>query len=116
MLGEPVEMHVSDRYWSTPRASEELRYLVERGAFPSFPNKNSTVNLFGRDMEPDEFYDYIKMSGEQIRARIKTEIYGQRQIYDQLPSDMVKLQVDKIVKEERSKAKSKLFARYPSTP
>jgi len=93
-----------------------LRYLVERGAFPSFPNKNSTVNLFGRDMEPDEFYDYIKMSGEQIRARIKTEIYGQRQLYDQLPSDMVKLQVDKIVKEERSKAKSKLFARYPSTP
>jgi hypothetical protein len=116
VLGEPVEMHVSDRYWSTPRASEELRYLVERGAFPSFPNKNSTVNLFGRDMEPDEFYDYIKMSGEQIRARIKTEIYGQRQLYDQLPSEMVKLQVDKIVKEERSKAKSKLFARYPSTP
>jgi hypothetical protein len=116
VLGGPVEMHVSDRYWSTPRASEELRYLVERGAFPSFPNKNSTVNLFGRDMEPDEFYDYIKMSGEQIRARIKNEIYGQRQLYDQLPSDMVKLQVDKIVKEERSKAKSKLFARYPSTP
>jgi hypothetical protein len=67
-------------------------------------------------MEPDEFYDYIKMSGEQIRARIKTEIYGQRQLYDQLPSEMVKLQVDKIVKEERSKAKSKLFSLYPSTP
>ena len=67
-------------------------------------------------MLADEFYDYIKLSGKQIRARIKTEIYGQRQLYDQLPSNMVKMQVDKIVKEERSKAESKLFARYPGTP
>ena len=114
MLGEPVEMHVSDRYWSTPRASEELRWLVEKNTYPSFPNLNSTVNAAGRDMDPDEFYDYIKMSGEGIRTRVKIELFNNRQVWDQLPDGSLKIAVDKIVKEERSKAKGKLFARYPN--
>ena len=110
VLGQPVEMHVSDRYWSTPRASEELRWLVEKNAYPSFPNLNSTVNAAGRDMDPDEFYEYIKMSGEGIRARVKIELFNNRQVWDQLPDGSLKIAVDKIVKEERSKAKGKLFA------
>lgn len=114
VLGEPVEMHVSDRYWSTPRASEELRWLVEKSTYPSFPNLNSTVNAAGRDMDPDEFYDYIKMSGEGIRTRVKNELFNNRQVWDQLPDGSLKIAVDKIVKEERSKAKGKLFARYPN--
>jgi hypothetical protein len=114
VLGEPVEMHVSDRYWSTPRASEELRWLVEKNAYPSFPNINSTVNVAGRDMDPDEFYDYIKISGEGIRARVKSELFDNRQIWNQLPDGSLKIAVDKIVKEERSKTKGKLFTRYPN--
>jgi len=112
VLGEPVKMHVSSRYWSTPQASEELRYLVEKNAYPSFPSRNSTVNLFGRDMKPDEFYDYIKISGEAIRKRIKTEVYDNRQLFNRLPKENTKLVVDEIVRQERAKAKSKLFIRH----
>ena len=112
VLGEPVEMHVSDRYWSTPRASEELRWLVEKNAYPSFPNKNSTVNVRGRDMDPDEFYDYIKMSGEGIRARIKSDLFPMKRFWDRQPSDRLKLAVDDIVRDERKKAKVQLYRKY----
>jgi len=112
VLGEPVEMHVSDRYWSTPRASEELRWLVENNAYPSFPNLNSTVNVRGRDMDPDEFYDYIKISGERIRARIKSDLFPMKRFWDRQPSGRLKLVVDDIVRDERKKAKGQLYQKH----
>jgi|TARA_B100000678_G_scaffold46424_1_gene36259 hypothetical protein len=60
------------------------------------------------------FCDYIKMSGEGIRARVKNELYANLQVWDRLPDDSLKIAADKIVQEERLKAKGKLFARYPN--
>ena len=54
------------------------------------------------------------MSGEGIRARVKNELYANLQVWDRLPHDSLKIAADKIVQEERLKAKGKLFARYPN--
>ena len=54
-----------------------------------------------------------KMSGEGVRARVKNELYANLQVWGGLPDGSLKITVDKIVKEERSKAKGKLFAKFP---
>ena len=69
-----------------------------------------TLNVLG---QPVDFYDYIKMNREGIRARVKNELFDNRQVWDQLPSASLKIAVDKLVREERSKAKGDLFTRYP---
>jgi len=53
------------------------------------------------------------MSGEGVRARVKNELYANLQVWGGLPDGSLKIAVDKIVKEERSKAKGKLFAKFP---
>ena len=55
-----------------------------------------------------------KMSGESVRTRVKNELYANLQVWGGLPDGSLKIAVDKIVKEERSKAKGKLFAKHPS--
>ena len=64
-------------------------------------------------MCPDEFCDYIKIREEDIRAKVKNELYANLQVWGGLPDGSLKMAVDKIVKEERSKAKGKLFAKFP---
>jgi hypothetical protein len=70
-----------------------------------------TLNVIG---QPVDFYDYIKVNRESIRVRVKNELFDNRQVWDQLPDGSLKIEVDKIVKEERSKAKGNLFARHPN--
>ena len=63
-------------------------------------------------MDPDEFYDYIKISGEGIRARIKSELFPMKSFWSRQPGERLKLAVDDIVKDERKKAKVLLYQKH----
>ena len=52
-------------------------------------------------MCPDEFCDYIKIREEDIRAKVKNELYANLQVWDGLLDGSHKIAVDKIVQEER---------------
>ena len=48
-----------------------------------------------------------------MQAPMKNELYANLQVWDGLLDGSHKIAVDKIVKEERSKAKGKLFEKFP---
>ena len=54
------------------------------------------------------------MNGVGVQARMKNELYTNLQVWDRLPDDSLKIAADKIVQEERVKAKGQQFEKHPS--
>ena len=51
-------------------------------------------------MCPDEFCDYIKIREEDLRAKVKNELYANLQVWDGLLDGSHKITVDKIARRK----------------
>ena len=72
MMGEPVKSPPSIIV-SRKRSDRVWNLISEKGAFIPVPSRQTKMmdGTTERYMLPTEFYDYIKMSGQDVRQRIE---------------------------------------------
>ena len=124
VLGEDVgtDEGISDRLLfnltSKQKADPVWQFIVKNKAWVSVPSKSMTVwdNKLKaeRQIEPDEYYGYIKESGKRIKQRIKNELLNisAQEIMRERP-DWVDRSIPEIVSgiasEERLAVKNEMF-------
>lgn len=86
---------------------ETLKYLVDNELFISIPSKATVLDL-GRDKRPmteDEYYEYVKQSGPEIKRRISQRL----EYIKRLPDDEERQKyIESIVEDVRTDVKNDL--------
>lgn len=108
-LGEPVTNEVLSRFVSKGKADELWQTLADKQAWISVPQRDQVIGDksrgpdFYRTMTPDEYYDFVKDSGERIRTRLEANLAR----IQAMESPQAQALVQKIAEEEHTKAKKR---------
>lgn len=107
VLGDPVKKEGAARFGSERFLSQEKsdpiwRLIVDNDAYISVPNKNT--KLGDRTMNPEEYYDYMKISGQGI----KQELEKQLPKLQKMDKEQVQHQIEVITQVHRTIAKEKI--------
>lgn len=105
-VGEPImydpymmiEKETTDPFWN---------YVVKNNAWIGKPTQKATMVFDGeveRGLTDDEYYQYIRLSGQAIRNRIENEVMTK-----ELPQEEVVRAVNSIKTEERKRAREMMF-------
>lgn len=103
-LGEPVKKEGldrvgMDRFWTTQKSDPVWEFIARKQAFISIPNKNTKI--LNRTMTPDEYYDYVQISGQRIKEVLKAQLPR----LEQLNAEQLEKQMDAITRQQREAAK-----------
>src|SRR5699024_2691341 len=84
VLGEPIRQdysikeRITDRFFSVQKSNPVWRTIIKKGAFISQPLQGQTLVTLPsgkqRAMNPDEHYNYIKISGQNIKRDIQMNL------------------------------------------
>jgi hypothetical protein len=97
MLGDDIVAPVSSRFFGSATTDKVVEVLSRKGAWPSIPNRNWISPRAERAMDDDEYWLYVKNSGERIRAWADARL-------DTLEvQEMVNRAAEKIREQERAK-------------
>lgn len=118
--GEPLDTEATSNLIPSKITSDPMkRYLAENNLWVSVPSKNTEIfrpeeNTTGidendrRPMTRDEYYDYIKISGEEIKERLTDEL---EEIKAFETHDEKQNYINEIVREIRQEVKESIEER-----
>ena len=112
VLGENIKTSPFDRFASLQKHDPLREVLQKKNVFLSTPSRST--KLGDKPMDEETYREYVKISGERIRARLEP-LVG---LFSQQSPEFVENMVDKIVTQERHIAKEMLRAKsvQPSRP
>jgi hypothetical protein len=102
VLGEPVKNYVSSRFVSEARGDAIWNTIAQKQAWVSTSDRDTLLR--GRPMSDDQYYRYVQLSGLAIRRRLM----GSVGLIRSSPPDKARSIVDRIVEEERARAKRQM--------
>lgn len=112
VLGEPIRQdydiseRLTDRFLSVQKSNPVWRMIVNKEAFISQPLQGQTQITLPdgtqRAMEPDEHYNYIKLSGERIKRDIQMNLTRLRY----MPNEEAQQTINGFVRNRRRQAKN----------
>jgi len=106
-LGEPIQRGPWSRFTAPDKPDELVQVLALKNAWVPMPNFEQQVigdrtrEGRWREMEPDEYYDWITESGPRIRERLERNL-GRLSVMDE---ERARSLVRKVTEEERERAK-----------
>lgn len=100
VLGEPVERSPLARFGSSESNDPVREVLRDKGIFISTPSRST--KLLDGPMDEDTYRQYVRMSGERIKARLLPNV----QILRSQTKENAERIVDRITREERERAKN----------
>lgn len=103
-LGEPIRAD-QNPFVSVERPDALWQTLASKQAWVSTPAKTTMIE--DRMITPEEYYQYVYVSGRAIRRRLDPMVGTLQRI----PAEDAQDRVDQVVREERAKAKRQLFGR-----
>lgn len=118
VLGEPIRQDydirekTTDRFLSVEKSDPIWRLIVNKNAYISHPSQgnSSIVGLDGRtrDMTADEYYNYIKFSGEAIRKDLQMNLPR----LQMLSEDQAQKEIRSITRARRNQAENLIRQRF----
>jgi hypothetical protein len=115
ILGQPIKKDALFETIGPPFGISETNepvwnYLIKNSAYVSVPNKNTVIydTELGKDraMTSDEYYTYVKKSGEKIRTILEKNLSE----LEKLDSESARIFVRKLTDDARDNTRQEMFA------
>lgn len=110
VLGEPIERSPLARFGGVEGNDPLREVLRDKGVFISVPQRST--KLGNAPMEERDYRDFVRISGERIRARLTPMVDSFRR----QPKEVVERIVDRITQQEREYVKNVIRVRPKEQP